>query len=126
MTVPLSVLAILSTLGGLACVPYAVSSLTGGHPENYFEQTLAPAVSAVPSTSVGENGAQILHWLSVQPQPIDGKPAVAPVEAPNAAIGSEIPSPQEISEERMVAFVSVLIALVGIGIARVPFQPPPL
>src|SRR6185503_2036964 len=37
MTIPLIVLAILSTVGGLVGVPYALSSLTGGHPENYFE-----------------------------------------------------------------------------------------
>jgi len=40
MTVPLIVLALLSTFGGLVGVPYALSSVTGGHPENYFERTL--------------------------------------------------------------------------------------
>src|SRR5262249_38702013 len=35
MTIPLIVLAILSTIGGLVGVPYALSSLAGGHPENY-------------------------------------------------------------------------------------------
>src|ERR1051326_847903 len=44
MTLPLIVLAILSTVGGLVGVPYAISSLVGGHPENYFEETLAPAI----------------------------------------------------------------------------------
>ena len=38
MTIPLIVLALLSTFGGLVGVPYALSSLTGGHPENYFEE----------------------------------------------------------------------------------------
>src|SRR5205807_4977081 len=44
MTIPLVVLAILSTVRGLVGVPYAISSLTGGHPENYFERTLAPVL----------------------------------------------------------------------------------
>src|SRR5882724_2220836 len=39
MTIPLIVLAVLSTVGGLVGVPYALSSLTGGHPENFFERT---------------------------------------------------------------------------------------
>src|SRR5687768_4372019 len=35
MTIPLIVLAILSTVGGLVGVPYALSSMVGGHPKNY-------------------------------------------------------------------------------------------
>src|SRR5688572_24008490 len=45
MTIPLIVLAILSTVGGLVGVPYALSSMVGGHPRNYFEETLAPVIS---------------------------------------------------------------------------------
>src|SRR6266581_1681984 len=57
MTVPLVVLAVLSTIGGLVGVPYAISSLAGGHPENYFEKTLSPVVSAVPANETAERGA---------------------------------------------------------------------
>src|SRR5256885_4011386 len=104
MTIPLIVLAILSTVGGLVGVPYAISSMTGGHPENYFEKALAPVINPVPSTAAaGESGSQPLHWLSSPPQAIDGKPAVAPVgEAPGAASSLETPSPQEINEERLL------------------------
>jgi NADH-quinone oxidoreductase subunit L len=127
MTVPLIVLAILSTLGGLVGVPYAISSVTGGHPENYFEKTLAPVVSTVPPTHSGETAAPQFEMLSTPPQPIDGKPAVAPIgEAPNAAAAGEIPSPQEISEERILALISVLIALSGIGIGWFMFQRQPV
>jgi NADH-quinone oxidoreductase subunit L len=127
MTLPLIVLAILSTFGGLMGVPYALSSLTGGHPQNYFEETLAPAVSRVPATNSSENGGQELHWLSTPPQPVDGQPAVAPIgEAPNAATGAETPSPREVSEEGLLALVSVLIALSGIGIGWFRFQRQPL
>ena len=126
MTIPLIVLAILSTVGGLVGVPYAISSLTGGYPENYFEKALAPVVSPVPATAAGENSAQPLHWLSPPPQPVDGKPAVAPVgEAPGAASSQETPSPREINQERLLALVSVLIALSGIGIGWFMFQRQP-
>ncbi|PYS67175.1 MAG: hypothetical protein DMF73_19945, partial [Acidobacteria bacterium] len=106
MTVPLIVLAVLSTIGGLVGVPYAISSLAGGHPENYFEKTLLPAVSAVPGNETAERATQSEPiWLSPKPEPVDGRPAVAPVgEAPNS--GAETPSPQEISQERIFALIS--------------------
>ncbi|HYO91582.1 MAG TPA: NADH-quinone oxidoreductase subunit L, partial [Pyrinomonadaceae bacterium] len=45
MTVPLIVLAILSTVGGLVGILYALSSMIPGvHPPNYFEHTLEPVV----------------------------------------------------------------------------------
>jgi NADH-quinone oxidoreductase subunit L len=125
MTIPLIVLAVLSTFGGLVGVPYALSSLTGGHPENYFERTLEPVVSEAPAQTeaVGEGAAQ-LHWLSSPPQPVDGKPAVEPLKESH---GSEAnPSSPEISQERLFALISVLIALTGIGIGWVMFQSQPL
>ena len=126
MTIPLIVLATLSTVGGLVGVPYAISSMVGGHPQNYFEETLAPVISSVPNTG-GENATTKLHWLTPEPQAIDGKPAVAPAgEAPGSATGHETPSPQEINEERLLALVSVLIALTGIGIGWFVFQHQPL
>src|SRR5215510_11077256 len=125
MTIPLIVLAILSTVGGLVGVPYAISSMTGGHPENYFEETLAPVITPVPANS--EAGAPDVHWLSPKPEPVDGKPAVAPVaEAPGSATAHETPSPEEIREERLLALTSVLIALTGIGIGWYMFQRQPL
>jgi NADH-quinone oxidoreductase subunit L len=127
MTIPLIVLAILSTVGGLVGVPYAISSLAGGHPENYFEEVLAPAISTVPATEAAAGEATKLHWQSPPPQEIDGKPAVAPAgEAPGSATSHETPSPQEINEERLLALVSVLIALSGIGIGWAMFQRKPL
>jgi len=122
MTVPLIVLAVLSTVGGLVGVPYALSSLTGGHPENYFERTLAPAVSS-PLGQAENSAATDLHWLSTPPQAVDGKPAVALVADSSS---SEIPSPVEVSEERLFTIISVLIALSGIGIGWLVFQKRPL
>ena len=61
MTMPLVVLAILSTVGGLIGIPYALS---GGKVDNYFEKTLEPASprryrkrSALPRTSRQSHGA---------------------------------------------------------------------
>ena len=52
---------------------------------------------------------------------------MAPVgEAPGAASSLETPSPQEINEERLLALISVLIALSGIGIGWFMFQRKPL
>ncbi|MGZ8842108.1 MAG: NADH-quinone oxidoreductase subunit L [Pyrinomonadaceae bacterium] len=124
MTIPLIVLAVLSTVGGLVGVPYALSSLTGGHPENYFEETLSPVVNHVPASNEGESEANV-RWLSPEPEKVDGKPAVAPVgESSHSA--SESHSPEEISHERVLAGVSVLIALAGIGIGWFMFQRNPL
>src|SRR4029078_11540753 len=47
MTVPLIVLAILSTVGGLVGIPYAVSSLFGAGDINAFERTLEPVIAKV-------------------------------------------------------------------------------
>ena len=125
MTIPLIVLALLSTFGGLVGVPYALSSLTGGHPENYFERTLAPVASEVPETagSTSEKPAE-LHWLSPAPQAIDGKPAVQPAEGSSRA--DAVPGQEEITQERLFTLISVLIALTGISIGWFMFQNQPL
>jgi len=124
MTIPLIVLALLSTFGGLVGVPYALSSLTGGHPENYFEQTLEPVVNAMPEHPESAiEGPSPLHWLSTPPQPVDGKPAV---EVAKTDHGEAIPSAEEISQERTFALISVLIALTGISIGWFMFQQQPL
>ncbi|MDX6501127.1 MAG: NADH-quinone oxidoreductase subunit [Blastocatellia bacterium] len=125
MTIPLIVLALLSTFGGLLGVPYALSSFTGGHPENYFERTLEPVVSEAPGTTTTENEAPTqLHWQSPPPQPVDGRPAVEPVrtESPTHAI----PSQEEITQERLFTLISVLIALTGISIGWFMFKNQPL
>ena len=123
MTIPLIVLALLSTFGGLVGVPYALSSLTGGHPENYFERTLEPVVSEVPGQAGSPGELPPVHWLSPAPQPIDGKPAV---EVAKADHGEAIPSAEEVSRERVFALISVLIALTGISIGWFMFKNQPL
>jgi NADH-quinone oxidoreductase subunit L len=126
MTVPLIVLAVLSTIGGFLGVPYALSSLIGGHPENYFERTLEPAISSVPEgTGIGEDKSGEVRWLSPKPQAVDSGPAFS-ANGPINAAGEPIPAAEEISQERLFALVSVLVALAGIGIGWLMFQRQPL
>jgi NADH-quinone oxidoreductase subunit L len=123
MTAPLIVLAILSTFGGLIGVPYALSF--GGHPENYLERTLEPVIAKAPGgeaeAAEHETGPQ---WLSPPPQAVDGAPAFTSLDEHNAGVTSH--SPEEIREERLLAALSVLIALLGIGTGWVIFRKRPL
>jgi NADH-quinone oxidoreductase subunit L len=124
MTMPLIVLAILSTVGGLIGVPYALSSLVGGHPENYIEKTLEPVIARVPGgPTATEHGAEPA-WLSPPPQAVDGPPAFAPLD--EHAEGEAFHSPDEIRAERLLAGVSVLIAALGIAAGWVVFKKRPL
>jgi NADH-quinone oxidoreductase subunit L len=125
MTVPLIVLALLSTFGGLVGVPYALSSMTGGHPENYFEQTLEPVLSEVPGQGASESeGSTSIHWASAPPQPVDGRPAAGPVRSANP--NEAIPSQEQIGQERLFTLISVLIALTGISMGWFMFKHQPL
>ncbi len=124
MTIPLIVLAILSTIGGLVGVPYALSSLAGGHPENYFERTLAPVISHANENPTTGEATSDVHWETPPPQEIDGKPAFGP--AHEAAGAEHAPSASEVNEERLFTLISVTIALVGIVIGWIMFQRQPL
>jgi NADH-quinone oxidoreductase subunit L len=93
MTIPLIVLAVLSTIGGFIGVPRALSSLVTDRNVNIIEQTLEPAVAKMPATDHTEDTD--LH---------------------ESQFGSE----------RLLAGVSVLIALLGIGAGWVLFQRRPL
>jgi NADH-quinone oxidoreductase subunit L len=124
MTVPLIVLAILSTVGGLIGVPYALSSLFGGHPENYIERTLEPVIAKVPGGSTATEHSAEPTWLSPPPQAVDGPPAFAPLD--EHAAGEAFHSPDEIRAERLLAGVSVLIAALGIAAGWVIFKKRPL
>ncbi len=124
MTVPLIVLAILSTIGGLIGVPYALSSMFGGHPENYIERILNPVIANAPGTArIDEHGSEPI-WLSPPPQAVDGAPAFAPLGRHDE--GEAFHSPDEIRQERLLALLSVLIALLGITSGWLIFLKRPL
>jgi NADH-quinone oxidoreductase subunit L len=134
MTMPLVVLAVLSTIGGFIGVPYALGSLFSEHPVNYIEQILEPAISHVPASAVHEtNRAKPIEWLSPQPQPTDGAAPVHSLEGSSTSSSAEytatetaVHSPEEISQERRLALVSVLIAAAGIAAGWLAFKKRPL
>ncbi|MBX3288123.1 MAG: NADH-quinone oxidoreductase subunit L [Acidobacteria bacterium] len=102
MTVPLIVLAFLSTVGGLIGIPYAMSSL--------------PVVSSI----VGKEANHFEHIL---------EPVIAEVETPTAIKARENAashSPEAVSTERWLALLSTVLAVVGIGIGFALFRNSPL
>jgi NADH-quinone oxidoreductase subunit L len=119
MTIPLIVLAILSTVGGLVGIPYAISSMFGAGDINVFEQTLEPVVYRRSAEIDLDNPAMVAP----------GSHAVATLEPagqPTAASEHVTHSAAEISAERTLAGLSVLLALVGIAIGWFVFNPRPL
>lgn len=137
MTVPLVVLAILSTLGGLVGVPYALS---GGAIPNYFEHTLEPAVARAPENKAGSggeshgaadtgHGAQGPEFLSRAPQAHDGATPLTVGEGAQGAgahPAEHAHDPEEVKWERIFSAISVAIALAGIGIGWTMFRRRPL
>ena len=88
MTLPLIVLAVLSTVGGFIGVPYAFVN----RDINVIEHTLEPAVAHMPATEATDHADEHAH----------------------------------VNEERLLAGVSVAIALLGIGIGWAVFRKRPL
>jgi NADH-quinone oxidoreductase subunit L len=124
MTAPLIVLALLSTVGGLIGVPYALSSMFRGHPENYIEQTLDPVIAKTPGSLAEVEHQSEVDWQSKPPPPHDGAPAFAPLDEHTEVEG--IHSADEVREERLLALLSVMIALLGITTGWLIFKKRPL
>ncbi len=135
MTVPLIILAVLSTLGGLVGVPYALS---GGKIPNYFEHTLEPVIAHAPETAGGarSSGEAASHdggktegprILSPTPQPHDGASPLSVGEGAHGKPAAERPhSAEEVRDERIFSGISLLIALAGIGLGLFLFLKRPL
>ncbi|HEY7784575.1 MAG TPA: NADH-quinone oxidoreductase subunit L [Pyrinomonadaceae bacterium] len=117
MTVPLVVLAFLSTFGGLIGVSYALGSLVSDHPVNYIEETLKPSIAEIPATT-GAHAAPATDHTSVETGHTE--PVPAPLDTEHAH------SPEEIRTERLLALLSVLIAISGIGLGWYLFRRRPL
>jgi NADH-quinone oxidoreductase subunit L len=124
MTVPLVVLAVLSTFGGLVGIPYALS---GGAVPNAFEHTLEPVIAKVGKKDEHAPSAPKPHAAVADS---DLKDLYASTEAPKlgteTAEGHEEHSAEEISQERWLAVLSVVLALSGIAIGFVAFGKTPL
>ncbi|HKS27958.1 MAG TPA: NADH-quinone oxidoreductase subunit L [Pyrinomonadaceae bacterium] len=131
MTVPLIVLAILSTVGGLVGIPYALSSMVGLHTPNYFEHTLEPVVAHQVETgaAAGEaaTGTGDVRWLSKPPQPTDGAAPLSVGEGSQGEPAQErAHSPEEVRSERLFTLISVLIAVSGIVLGWIIYKRRPL
>lgn len=97
MTVPLIILAFLSTVGGLIGVPYAMSSLVGVNDANAFEHVLGPVVAETKMET-----------------------AVAAREAAKSH------APDVVQKERLLAALSVVLAIFGMAIGWFAFRNNPL
>ena len=117
MTVPLIVLAILSTFGGLVGIPYALS---GGAVGNVFEETLAPVVRPLEHKTVAVGSAENNHAATAE-----HNAETATTGEHNAQAAHEHSS-EELSTERWLAFLSVVIAALGIATGYVIFSRNPL
>ncbi len=113
MTVPLIVLAILSTFGGLIGIPYAMSSLAGAGDVNAFEHTLEPVVANA-STDTHDGHAptekEVKHFFAAE----------------SKTGASDEHSPEVIATERWLALLSTVLAFAGIGIGFAMFLKNPL
>ena len=115
MTMPLIVLAILSTIGGLVGIPYAMSSIVGAGDVNVFEHTLEPVVA--------EKADHTGH--SVPSAKEDHSPA-KPAGAGESAKAYDSHAPEVIAKERWLALLSTVLAIAGIGIGFALFRSNPL
>jgi NADH-quinone oxidoreductase subunit L len=109
MTIPLIVLAVLSTVGGFIGVPYALSSVFTDKNINVIEHTLEPAVAHLPAAAPVVEGGE----THAAPAPQGGEAHAADEHA-------------HVGEERLLTVVSVVIAFLGIGVGWVMFQRRPL
>ena len=120
MWIPLAVLAVLSTVGGFIGVPYALSSVFTDKDVNVLEHTLEPVVAHVPAA---DHAVTDSH---AEPAPTDTHAPPSETHAPAPTTAHAVHSPEEIRAERILAGVSVLIALLGIGSGWYLFQKRPL
>ena len=119
MWLPLVVLAVLATFGGLVGIPYAVSSMFGAGDVNYFEHTLEPVIVE-----------KAEHSTEVNPSIKSSKTAeVTETATKSEAVKHEVHkehNAEEISTERLLAAFSVLLATLGIFTGWFLFKDNPL
>jgi NADH-quinone oxidoreductase subunit L len=121
MTVPLIVLAFLSTVGGLVGIPYAISSLVGAGDVNVFEHVLEPVIA--------KRGVEESHGSQKQTIPHTTKEVeqlAAEKAAEHSTAAQEAHSSADLGWERGLAALSLGLALVGIFIGFSAFKNNPL
>ncbi|HQU93048.1 MAG TPA: NADH-quinone oxidoreductase subunit L, partial [Pyrinomonadaceae bacterium] len=117
MTVPLIVLAMLSTFGGLVGVPYAMSSLPVvnsilGDDANHFEKVLEPVI-AEKAEHEGTEKKEVKHFFASESN------------ASSSESHSEH-SPEVVAKEQGLAALSTVLAALGIAIGFLLFRKTPL
>ncbi|HJP92299.1 MAG TPA: NADH-quinone oxidoreductase subunit L [Pyrinomonadaceae bacterium] len=117
MTAPLVVLAVLSTVGGFIGIPYALSAAFTDRNVNVIEHTLEPVVAKI------ETGGRGAHGQAASTS-VDESHAPAPV--PEPVPSAQAHSSEEVTAERLLAGLSVLVGLLGIGVGWWVFQRRPL
>jgi NADH-quinone oxidoreductase subunit L len=127
MTVPLVILAFLSTVGGLVGIPYAISSLFGAGDVNVFEHVLEPVIAKVgpkehvtPAMVPGGHATPKTETHTAA-APVETKAVEHTAEAAHTGHSAE-----EISTERLLALVSLALAVGGIFIGIALFSKKPL
>jgi NADH-quinone oxidoreductase subunit L len=127
MTVPLVVLAILSTFGGLVGVPYALS---GGAIPNYFEHALErvilPPREAAEATGGAAEGAHEARGAESGPHATADTPKSVGEGAAHEPTREAAHSAEEVGQERLFTGISVLIAGAGILMGWFAFRKRPL
>lgn len=127
MTIPLIVLAILSTVGGLVGIPYALS---GGAVPNEFEHILEPVIAKVSHKPATEHSSATADHSTTSQHSTGAEHKVSPTTKADTAEHSTdshaAHSPEELMTERLLAGLSVLLALSGIGIGIALFGKTPL
>ena len=124
MTLPLIVLAILSTFGGLVGIPYAISSMFGAGDVNVFERTLEPVIY-----KRGHNAEHVAPALVAPGE--HAEIGAAPTETTPHTAGAVSAehtehSAAELREELTLAGVSVVLAVLGMAIGWFAFIRSPL
>ncbi len=125
MTIPLIVLAILSTVGGLVGIPYALS---GGAIPNAFENILEPVVARVSHQEpVNHSLVKAGEHQTTNESERTISPTTQADTAEHANTGEHAEhTARELNTERLLAGLSVVLAALGIGIGWLVFKKEPL
>jgi NADH-quinone oxidoreductase subunit L len=127
MTVPLIVLAFLSTVGGLVGIPYAISSMVGAGDVNVFEHVMEPVIAKKGVHGAAE--AVDSHGSTKLPTPTNATElnAVIAESAAHSETAAEVHhDPVDIAWERGLALLSLGLAIGGILIGFFAFKSNPL
>ncbi len=128
MTLPLVVLAILSTFGGLVGVPYALSSMVGLGDVNAFEHVLEPVILHP------QEAAEATHGAPAGAQAREAAPHGEGGASPDSVGEGSVREPaaerahsaEEVSQEITFTIISVMIAVAGILMGWFAFKRRPL